>query len=279
MAASSVVLLRSLSSMVFCGGTLVVVFTGIGPGLQGIALQPALTWLIRPSLLASVNIPARLMSWRVMISLSGLVPFVLLSCFNFLRDSPRVLLYRWKFALANDVLSVMYAINHGDFYTNFNKKKSDKHQTLEDCVEVDLGPDWIYIDNFPYLFIKIFQTIRKIFVWRFIRRFFPALVVSSTMFLSIFMAILWAVKMTRNVELSTNINSPWEGCYLNALDVLHIDPQFNPCFHTISTRVLMELLAGFSAVILGKIILLLIGVVKIGRKVALGSLDQLVDKF
>nr|CAD7414340.1 unnamed protein product [Timema cristinae] len=83
------------------------------------------------------------------------------------------------------------------------------------------------------------------------------------------MAILWAVKMTRNVELSTNINSTWEGCYLNALDVLHIDPQFNPCFHTISTRVLMELLAGFSAVILGKIMLLLIGVVKIGRKVAL----------
>nr|CAD7579063.1 unnamed protein product [Timema californicum] len=83
------------------------------------------------------------------------------------------------------------------------------------------------------------------------------------------MATLWAVKMTRNVELSTNINSTWEGCYLNALDVMHIDPQFNPCFHTISTRVLMELLAGFSAVILGKIILLLIGVVKIGRKVAL----------
>nr|CAD7449592.1 unnamed protein product [Timema bartmani] len=85
-----------------------------------------MTWLILPSLLTSVNIRARLMSWRVMVSLSGLVPFVLLSCFNFVRDSPRVLLYRWKFALANDVLSVMYAINHSDFYTNFNKKKSVK---------------------------------------------------------------------------------------------------------------------------------------------------------
>nr|CAD7450026.1 unnamed protein product [Timema bartmani] len=89
------------------------------------------------------------------------------------------------------------------------------------------------------------------------------------------MAILWAVKMTRNVELSININSTWEGCNLTALDVLHIDAQFNPSFHTISTRVFLELLAGCSSVILGKIMLLLIGVVKIGRKVALGMAETL----
>ncbi|CAG2060534.1 unnamed protein product [Timema podura] len=89
----------------------------------------------------------RLMSWRVMISLSGLVPFVLLSCFNFVRDSPRVLLYRWKFALANDVLSVMYAINHSDFYTNFNKKKSVKESNVVTISDESNGIWVLFLPN------------------------------------------------------------------------------------------------------------------------------------